>query len=221
VNGFSVNENFISDSIKNRILSRANEEFDAEMGRRATQAEDKYIIEKSKPKKVDPSKLSDSERTALLKELGDNDPDNKAKGTSRLSDSDRSYGEIADGFRNLGAAFGLGNSVSGHSGFVDDKGKFHPRTDYQPPVRIARGLIKSAWEGAKRIAQFGFDLATFKSKTTVWTDRKGMLKDKNGKNMKDVSRFGLFEEEYHGSTALNKVEVTERFFGLYRSSVTV
>jgi hypothetical protein len=118
----------------------------------------------------------------------------------------------------FGAAFGLGNRVSGHSGFVDQFGKFHPRTDYQPPVRIDRGLIKSAWEGTKRIAQFGFDLATFKLKTTVWTGRDGMLKDTNGKNMKDVSRFGLFEEEYHGSTALNKVEVTERFFGLYRSS---
>jgi hypothetical protein len=136
VNGFSVNENFISDSIKNRILSRANEEFDAEMGRRLKK-QDIEFIKNAKPPVVkegtDLESLKDEVRQALVHKAATNtnDPDNKAKGTSRLSDSDRSYGEIADGFRNLGAAFGLGNRVSGHSGFVDQFGKFHPRTDYQ------------------------------------------------------------------------------------------
>jgi hypothetical protein len=154
VNGFSVNENFISDSIKNRILSRANEEFDAEMDRRLKK-QDIEFIKNAKPPVVkegtDLESLKDEVRQALVHKAATNtnDPDNKAKGTSRLSDSDRSYGEIADGFRNLGAAFGLGNSVSGHSGFVDDKGKFHPRTCFTKGTLVT--IVKREYPSEKAI----------------------------------------------------------------------
>ncbi len=116
------------------ILSRANEAFDAEMESRVLSAENDYLKSKTKPPMSD-SELADlnkpenrDRKEALLKQIGANDKDNQAKTTSRTTDEKKAYGEIGDGFRNLGTMFGVGGRASGESGFVDADGKFHPRT---------------------------------------------------------------------------------------------
>jgi hypothetical protein len=140
VHGFSMNENFTADGIKNGIMSAAQKEFDAEIEKSTTSKSVGYL--KDKKNLIQPP-LSDSEiadlakpenrerREALLKQVGAVDPDNKAKGSSRPKDDVKgnALGELAEGFRNLGNQLGIGSSnTHSASGFVDAEGKFHPRT---------------------------------------------------------------------------------------------
>jgi hypothetical protein len=154
VHGFSMNENFTADGIKNGIMSAAQKEFDAEIEKSTTSKSVGYL--KDKKNLIQPP-LSDSEiadlakpenrerREALLKQVRAVDPDNKAKGTSRPKDDVKgnALGELADGFRNLGNQLGIG-SINTHSasGFVDAEGKFHPRTCFVKGtlVHTATGL---------------------------------------------------------------------------------
>ncbi len=135
---FQVNTNFANERLTNLGVNQAQEGFDREMEAREIEAGDALIRQAKPPFNNDPSTMSADAREAALKRIGHEmaaNGNNKAAGTSNRNPI---LGEIGDGFRNIGQAFGVGNRVSGESGFVDADGKFHPRTCFTKGTLVTK-----------------------------------------------------------------------------------
>jgi hypothetical protein len=140
---FQVNTNFANERLTNLGVNRAQEAFDAEMEARETAAVNTALQEAKPalpaPHNKDPKTMTQEERHAALQII---DQRMQSAGIeNRLrGDSNRNpiLGEITDGFRNIGQAFGVGNRVSGESGMVDADGKFHPRTCFTKGTLVTK-----------------------------------------------------------------------------------
>ena len=129
---FQINTNFANERMTNNGVNRAQQEFDKEMDRRLTEAENKALGDKAH--------LTGEERIKALKDVGwGMGSDNKAAGSSNRN---QILGDIGDGLSNIGQAFGLGNRASGSTGFIDSDGKFHPRTCFTKGTLVTKLKVR-------------------------------------------------------------------------------
>ncbi len=123
----------------NQGVNRAQEEFDMIQNAKLKTAEDKLLKEKG----IDPATLNEEDRKIALKEIGKRIENNPAAGSSRITQLDHVIGGIGDAFTDLGRAFGLGgNQASSASGFIDDKGNYHPRTCFTKGTLVIKLKIQ-------------------------------------------------------------------------------
>ncbi len=172
---FQVNTNFANERLTNMGVNRAQEGFDREMEARETAAVNTALQEAKPalpaPHNKDPKTMTQEERHAALQII---DQRMQSAGIeNRLrGDSDRNpiLGEITDGFRNIGQAFGVGNRVSGESGMVDADGNFHPRTCFTKGTLVTK--LKARYYEEARNGGLAPD-ARYEEKVAIETIKAG------------------------------------------------
>ncbi len=139
---FQINTNFANERMTNMGVNNAQQAFDAIQNAKLEKLEDKLLKENGK----DPATLNEEDRKAALKEIGEKmakEGKNDAAGSSRRTQDEHVLGGIGDAFTDIGQAFGLGGKqASSASGFIDEKGNYHPRTCFTAGTLVTKLKIQ-------------------------------------------------------------------------------